>query len=156
MAFKDDLRNWIINVIVPKLKFAITSSVATLVDYLLYLFLVYLFFGPVVSNIISAGTGMITNFVLQKKFVFLLKRDLKVAFLLSVFFSLAGIGLSTLFIYLLNLLPFFQVHQYITKLLVTGIIFFYNFYTKRFAFEKRLPSMYFATLPRRENETNQT
>ena len=53
-------------------------------------------------------------------------------------FSAAGIGISTFLIYLLNKNPFLDHHQYLTKLLVMGIMFFYNFYTKRIAFEKTL------------------
>jgi putative flippase GtrA len=57
---------------------------------------------------------------------------------LSMSFSAAGIGISTFFIYLFNKNAFLDHHQYLTKLLVMGIMFFYNFYTKRLAFEKTL------------------
>lgn len=124
--------------IYPKIVFGITSSIATLIDYCLYLLLVYLLLESVPSNIISASVGMLVNFYLQKKFVFLLKRKTIIVFLLSVTFSLIGISLSTSFIYLLNKIEFFSIHQYITKLIVVGIIFFYNYYTKKFAFEKSL------------------
>lgn len=120
-----------------KVKFASSSVVATIADYGLYLTLVNNVFSPVISNIISAGTGMIINFALQKKFIFKLNRKVSHAFLLSMAVSLGGILLGTLFIYLLNLYPFFNDNQYITKLLVTGSIFFYNFYLKRFSFEKK-------------------
>jgi len=46
--------------------------------------------------------------------------------------------ISTGIIYWLNLYPFFAERQYLTKILATGMIFFYNFYTKRFIFERRL------------------
>jgi len=120
-----------------KVKFASSSLVATLTDYGLYLTLVNNVFNPVVSNIISSGTGMIINFALQKKYIFQLNRRLVHAFLLSVGVSIGGIALGTFFIYLLNLNDFFSEHQYITKLLVTGTIFFYNFYLKRYSFERR-------------------
>ncbi|MBN2350476.1 MAG: GtrA family protein [Bacteroidales bacterium] len=125
---------------IPKFKFALTSSVATAVDYGSYLLLVNNLFSPVISNIISQTSGIIVNFILQKRFVFLMKRNLYAAFFLSILFSLIGLGLGTSFIYLLNKHEFFSVHQYITKFIVTGFIFFYNFYTKRFAFEKKIIS----------------
>ncbi len=120
-----------------KAKFASSSLIATITDYGLYLTLVNNVFNPVISNLISAGTGMIVNFALQKTFVFQLNRKLSHAFLLSVGVSVGGILLGTFLIYLFNLNSFFNEHQYITKLLVTGFIFFYNFYLKRFSFEKR-------------------
>ncbi|NJO02494.1 MAG: GtrA family protein [Bacteroidia bacterium] len=126
----------LLNFTLPKLKFATTSSLATLVDYCLYLLLVYLFLPPVASNLISAFCGMVINFILQRRYVFILQRNVRVAFVLSIAFSLLGIALGTGLIYLLNHLPFFATYQFITKLLVTGLIFFYNFYTKRFAFER--------------------
>ncbi len=140
MAPRQWIAHWFRTFVLPKLRFAMTSSVATLVDYSLYLLLVYTWLKPVPSNIISTGVGMITNFLLQKRFVFLMKRDLKVTFIMSITFSVIAIGLSTLFIYLLTRLAFFNQHQYITKFIVTGTVFFYNFYTKRYAFEKTLPS----------------
>ncbi len=123
--------------ILPKLKFASTSVIATSLDYFLYLILVAYFFSPVISNIISSSCGMLTNFILQKRFVFRLERKTSTAFILSIGFSVLGVGLSTLLIYSLNHIDLLRAHQYITKLIVTGIIFFYNFYTKRFAFENK-------------------
>jgi len=120
-----------------KLKFATSSLLATVVDYGLYLFLVGSFFSPVLSNVISAGSGMLINFFVQKKYVFELKRSLKLTFAISLVSSLIGLTLGTGLIYLLNKYPFFEQQQFLTKGLVVGVIFFYNFYLKRFAFEKR-------------------
>lgn len=125
----------LIDLIKKKLKFASTSAIATFVDYTLYLFLVKTFFSPVYSHIISAGCGMLINFFLQKRFVFVLRRQIQWAFTLSIISSLIGIALGSVFIYWLNLVPFFKKYQFITKLVITGTIFFYNFYTKRFIFE---------------------
>jgi len=123
-----------------KAKFAMTSSVATLLDYSLYLLLVYTVLKPVPSNIISASCGMIANFFLQKRFVFVMQRKFHAAFLLAILVSLGGIALGTAIIWGLNHFAFFQTHQYLTKLCATGLVFFYNFYLKRFAFEKRFLS----------------
>lgn len=106
-------------------------------DYFLYLILVNYFLDPIVSNLISAGTGMLINFLLQKRYIFQLERKVGHAFLISLATSVLGIGLSTLFIYLLIQIPFFMEYQFITKGIVTGSIFFYNFYMKRFAFERK-------------------
>jgi putative flippase GtrA len=124
------------NILIRQSKFAATSSIATFVDYVLYLLLVHYFFNPVLSHIISYGTGMLINFHLQKKFIFQLKRDVAHAFVLSLSFSLIGLALSTALIYILTRFTFFLDYQFLTKLIVTGIVFFYNFFTKQYAFEK--------------------
>ena len=130
-------RENIINLMIKKLKFAATSSAATAVDYLLYLLLVYIIIKtPYLSNIVSYSVAVLVNFYLQRRFIFDLKRKVHHAFMWSMFFSFLGLLLSTTLIYVLSLNPFLCVHQYITKFIVTGILFFYNFYTKQFAFEK--------------------
>ena len=130
-------REGFISLVKLKLKFAGSSAIATAVDFALYLVLVGRFFAPVTSNIISAGVGMLINFFLQKAYVFDVNRKVSEAFIISLTTSIVGIGFSTLIVYLLNMMPFFQDFQFITKTIATGIIFFYNFYLKRFAFEKR-------------------
>ena len=121
-----------------KVKFAMSSSLATLVDYVLYQVLVRYFFSPVASNLISATVGMVINFFLQKKYIFELKRSVKIAFIISLFVSVGGIGISTIIIHFLNNSEMLSGNQYIIKAIATGTVFFYNFYLKRFAFEKRI------------------
>ena len=120
-----------------KVKFAMSSSVATLVDYVLYQVLVRYFFSPVASNLISATVGMVINFFLQKKYIFELKRSVNIAFIISLLVSVGGIGISTIIIHFLNNSEMLSGNQYIIKAIATGTVFFYNFYMKRFAFEKR-------------------
>ena len=124
--------------IFPKLKFAGTSSIATIVDYTLFLVLAYSGLSKTIANLISASCGFLVNFFLQKRYIFIAKRKVQHAFLMSLSFSLLGIGISTLLIYLLSTIPFFDQYPFITKLLVTGVMFFYNYYTKQLAFEKKL------------------
>lgn len=136
------MKKGLVSLFLIKLKFAASSAVATIVDYFLYILLVSYAFTPVISNLISASVGMIINFVIQKRYIFTLERKVGVVFLISVLVSLGGVGLSTLFIYLLNKIEFFNEYQFVTKAIVIGIIFNYNFYFKRFAFEKRfLPEL---------------
>lgn len=123
------------NTLFLQVKFAFTSSIATLIDYGIYLFAVEYFFTPVISNVISYPTGILVNFILQKKYVFSLNRKVSHIFILSITFSSIGFLISTVLIYILTQLALFSSNQYISKLIVTGIVFFYNFYTKRYAFE---------------------
>jgi putative flippase GtrA len=120
-----------------KIKFALSGLVATSVDYGLYLALVDRFFTPVVSNIISYSFAVIINFLMQKRFVFTLKGSVARAFTGSVIVSLAGLLLSTLLVFMLTKVQFLDQRQYLLKLIATGLIFFYNFYMKRFVFERR-------------------
>jgi putative flippase GtrA len=124
--------------ILPKLKFASTSFIASTVDYTLYLLLVHSGLPKAWSNVISMSCGMLVNFLLQKRFIFNLRRKVSSAFIISISFSILGIGISTLLIYLISIIPFFNHYQFITKLIVMGIMFFYNFYTKKLAFEKKV------------------
>ncbi len=123
-----------------KTQFAASSSIATIVDYLLYQVLINNWFSPELSNIISATIGMTINFVLQKKYIFELRRSLKTTFGLSLLVSIVGIGISTTLVHLLSKYSSFSDNQYAIKAIATGIVFFYNFYLKRFAFEKRFLS----------------
>jgi putative flippase GtrA len=120
-----------------KARFAMSGAVATSVDYVLYLLLANRVFSPVISNLISYSCSVVLNFLMQKRFVFALQGSARRAFLLSVLVSLGGLGLSTGIIYGLNTMPFFAKYQPITKLCATGIVFFYNFYLKRYVFEHK-------------------
>ena len=123
-----------------KAKFAMTSAVATTLDYVVYLSLVNRVFSPAISNVISYSCGMVLNFILQKRFVFDLQRSVSKAFALSMLVSLGGMGLSTLIVSGLSTVDFFDTRQYITKIIATGVVFFYNFYLKRYVFEKKFIS----------------
>jgi putative flippase GtrA len=59
---------------------------------------------------------------------------------MSVLVSLGGVVLGSFIIDLLvKKIALFEEYKIAAKLVATGLIFFYNFYLKRFAFEKRLP-----------------
>jgi len=121
-----------------KLRFAASGLLATGLDYVAYLVLVNQFMKPVPANLVSYSLAVVANFLMQKRFVFDLQRSASKAFVLSITASAVGLLMSTGIIYWLNLYPFFAERQYLTKILATGMIFFYNFYTKRFIFERRL------------------
>ena len=125
-----------------KAKFATTSAVATSVDVGLFLLLVnYGDLSRVVANIISYSVGMVTNFMLQKRFVFNLQRSSWSAFLLSALVSMGGLSLNTFFVWAFSQINFLGEYSIIPKLMATGLVFFYNFYLKRYVFEKRFFSV---------------
>lgn len=124
-----------------KAKFAFSGLLATGIDYGLYMVLVTWFLPPVASNLISYSIAVIANFGMQKRFVFQLQGSAGRAFIWSISASALGLLLSTGIIYVLNLYPFFAERQYLTKIIATGLVFFYNFYSKRYIFERRLFSV---------------
>ena len=121
-----------------KAKFALTSGLATAVYYALYLLMVYQGVEPVPANVIGYSLAVVVNFLLQKRYIFDLQRRVRTAFLYSVAVSVGGLGLSTLLIWWLGHYTFFNTYEPIKVLTVSGILFFYNFYGKRFSFERRL------------------
>lgn len=119
------------------MRFGLASIVATIVDHALYLILI-VWFTEWKASFISYAVAMIINFFLQKKFIFAMKRKPGAAFIISMTFSLGGLFISAFLVNFFSQYPFFAANRYLNKLLTTGIIFIYNFYTKRFAFEKKI------------------
>lgn len=129
------------------LKFGSASLVATLVDYLLYTFVfTELGDGPVVfpwftvdyADLAAAFCGMLVNFFLQKNYVFKMERGFVVTFLLSILFSLIILLFGSWFMHKLKLIALFAAYPILAKIIVTGIKFIINFFTKKWVFEKKL------------------
>ncbi|TXB68408.1 GtrA family protein [Phaeodactylibacter luteus] len=120
-----------------KLRFAMTGAVATAVDYFLYLGLVHADWQPVYANMVSYSCGAVLNFLMQKRFVFQLQGSGARAFALSLLVSGGGLILSTSIVYGLSQIPFLNENQYLLKLIATGLVFLYNFYLKRYVFERK-------------------
>ncbi len=130
-------KNKLVQLFVLKAKYATTSAIATALEYLVFGILKYQGFTGTYAHIISYACGMVFNFLLQKRFIFDLKRPVSTAFLLAMMVSLGGMALSTGIFVGLTQWEWFHRHDYVAKLIATGIVFFYNFYLKRFVFEKK-------------------
>jgi len=120
-----------------KLQFGFASLLATGIDYTVFLLLIGLDFDAVKAHYVSASLGMLVNFLVQNQYVFLRERALLTTFLLSMTVSVIGIVLGGFLMGWIQQFPFWNAHLYLAKIVVTGLIFFYNFYLKRFVFEKR-------------------
>lgn len=120
-----------------KARFAVGGAIGTGVDYLIYFTLFEQGVAPVKAQIVAYSVSVVVNFLFQKYFVFEQKGSTRATFLWSMLVSLGGLVLSATIIYVLNLYAFFQEYQIIAKLLTTGLVFFYNFYCKRYVFERR-------------------
>lgn len=110
-----------------------TSVIATSLDFTLYTVLI-LFFSPTVSNLISATAGLLTNFFLQKNYVFNPRNRWYTSLVLSVVFSVVGLGIGTGLIYLMTNFTVLSRQPLIAKVISTATIFFYNYFTKKIAF----------------------
>lgn len=123
-----------------KAKYATASATATGFDYLLY-FVFFHFFGlsKTASNFISYPVGVVVNFGLQKRYIFSMTRGLKTTFGLAMLVSAGGWAMNATIFFLLMKIPFFQSGgwHWVAKIIVNAIIFFYNFYGKRYVFEKK-------------------
>lgn len=126
--------------IVLKIKYATASAIATSVDYLFY-YILFHFFGlpKTVAQFIAYPIGVVFNFILQKQFIFSMTRGLKTTFGLAMMVSAGGWAVNTLLFFFLMKIPFFQTDNWhwLAKIIVSGIVFFYNFYGKRYVFEKK-------------------
>jgi len=126
-----------VQLFVLKAKYATTSAIATALEYVMFGLLKYQGFAGTYAHIISYACGMVLNFLLQKRFIFDLKRSLSTAFLMAMMVSLGGMALSTGIFVTLTQWEWFHQNDYVAKMIATGIVFFYNFYLKRFVFEKK-------------------
>ena len=127
----------LIELIKLKVQFGFASLLATGIDYSLFMGLVFIEIDAVKAHYFSASTGMLVNFLVQNKYVFLRERGLLPTFLLSILVSIIGILLGGFLMGWIQSYDFWSSHLYLAKLLITGLVFFYNFYLKRFVFEKR-------------------
>jgi putative flippase GtrA len=85
-----NLQGFLRDFLFPKVKFGLTSTIATAIDHIIYLILIkYLIESR--AHFISYSIGMIINFLLQKRFVFMLKRRIYITFIISVLFSIFGL-----------------------------------------------------------------
>jgi putative flippase GtrA len=123
-----------------KLKYAFASAMATAVDYGLYIFFINAWLGEeqkTFANFIAYPVGVLVNFLLQKRYIFEMKRRLHTAFTFAMLVSAGGWALNTALFAGLTGIPFFNQYHLLAKVLVNGVVFFYNFYGKRYVFEKR-------------------
>ena len=117
-------------------KFFGSSVIATGTDFILYTALIQVIC-PTAANAVSASAGMIVNFTLQYIFVFNPTNPLVKSFLLSALFSLMGVVFGTTLIYVFTNMTFLEQMPIFAKVITTGVIFFYNYFTRKFAFGDR-------------------
>lgn len=135
-------KNKLKKLLLLKWKYAQAKLVSTGVDYGLYmLFVQVVGMKAVVGNALAYGIAILVSFLMERFFVFDLKRKNTHAFAGAMIVSGIGLVLSTGLVWMLDQIVFLHERQYLLKLIAIGIMFFYNFYFKRFVFERRFFSM---------------
>jgi putative flippase GtrA len=117
-------------------KFAATSLLGTGLDFLSFTFIFRLILPLFWAEIGAALIGMIVNFFMQKKFVFQLNRKVQAAFILSIAVSFILMFAGAFALTSLVKIEPFTTFPLIAKVTVMGMKFVFNFFSKRWIFEK--------------------
>jgi putative flippase GtrA len=123
-----------------KIKYAASAIVATAVDYGVFFYLSEaLNFSVANAQSIAYPVGVLVNFLLQRRFVFTQTRSLWLTFGLVVLVSTGGLLLSRFLMQgFTDHIPFLNEYRIVAKVMTSSIVFFYNFYLKRYVFEGKL------------------
>lgn len=136
-------------------KFAVTGAMASVVNFTVFNVLFYWGFSldeldpseaafkrkSVIADMIAYASGVLFNYILHKRYIFEQRRTASTTFALYILVSAGGIAMSAGLTWLFVKIPFFAHNPPIMKIATMGLVFIYNFFSKRFAFEKRLFSM---------------
>jgi len=124
-------------------KFGLGSVVATVVDLLLFVFVFSPILSPFYAYLAAAAIGISVNVLIQKLFSFEMKKSVYSTFLLSVSASIIttfiGAFLIEEFVGWSILTENLEETHVKTAayILVTGIRFFLNFFSKKYIFERK-------------------
>ncbi|TXF90521.1 GtrA family protein [Neolewinella aurantiaca] len=135
----ESVRKMIPPFVLEKIPFLLSGIVATGINFGMYLLLVDRFLPPGPATMVAYSSSVLVNFVLQRYFVFELRRSVQSAFVLSMLVSAGGMLLDWLIVTGLHQFPYLGDQEWIIKGAATGIVFFYNFYAKRRVFEGARP-----------------
>lgn len=119
-------------------KFGIVGFLAFCVDYgILFLLTDILGCNYLLSSAIAFSISTVFNYIFSMKFVFISKDNAnKIAeFTIFVLLSLSGVGITVLLMYIF--VDCINLHYLIAKIVVTLIVMFYNFVTRKLFLEKR-------------------
>lgn len=151
----NDFRKRIKNFLLLFVKFAITGAMASVVNFTVFNVLFYWGFEldqldttlpefkrkSVIADMIAYASGVLFNYILHKRFIFEQRRAASVTFALYILVSAGGTGLSAALTWLFVKMPFFAHNPQIMKISTMLLVFVYNFFSKRFAFERRIFSL---------------
>ena len=119
------------------LKFGVVGGIAFVIDYLTLIFCKeVLGINVLLSAAIAFTTSVIFNYILSIKFVFDVneKNDSKRNFILFIIFSIIGLGLTELIMWLGT--DILLIHYLLVKIIATAIVMVFNFITRKIFLER--------------------
>ena len=108
-------------------KFSFSSIISFIIDYLLYSLNLLIIKNITISNILARIISSITNFNINKRYVF--KSDKKIKYELLSYYILAFI-IITLNTIILNLLSLI-INPYISKIITELILFIFSYFIQK-------------------------
>ena len=111
-------------------KFLYVGILSTIVDYVIYSFLVYIHISYIVAIIIGYLSGFLVNFVITRKYVFDSCKIDKVhkEFIIVLIISLFAIMINIFIVWGLGK---FGINLYISRIVAIGVVFFYNYFARK-------------------------
>lgn len=122
------------NLLIQIFKFVIVGGIATLIDFiLLFVFKEVVHLQVIISNTLSFCISLIYNYIASVRWVFDVNRDKdpKKNFLIFLIFSIIGLAINDLIMYLL----INKLSTFISKIIATAIVMVFNFITRKMFLE---------------------
>lgn len=122
------------NLLIQIFKFVIVGGIATLIDFiLLFVFKEVVHLQVIISNTLSFCISLIYNYIASVRWVFDVNRDKdpKKNFLIFLIFSIIGLAINDLIMYLL----INKLSTFISKIIATAIVMVFNFITRKIFLE---------------------
>lgn len=117
---------------VQMFRFAILSSLATVVDWLVLVILTALGFYYLLSNAISFTCGIITSFFMSRKKVFNANNSNASLseFIVYVLISIVGMGIFLFSVFVLT--EKIGINHFISRIIATPLVFAWNYLSRKY------------------------
>ena len=112
------------------IKFLIVGGTATIIDFFMFFILHDLIKqNTIISNIASFSISLIYNYIISIKWVFNVKKESKTNFLIFLIFSLIGLIINTIIVYIT--IEKLKWYSLLCKVIATSIVMIFNFITRK-------------------------
>lgn len=112
------------------IKFLIVGGTATIIDFFIFFILHDLIKqNTIISNIASFSISLIYNYIISIKWVFNVKKESKTNFLIFLIFSLIGLIINTIIVYIT--IEKLKWYSLLCKVIATSIVMIFNFITRK-------------------------